>query len=214
MCVEPNSPCSSPDTAAKITVARNPFAPAALLTSRADSTLTETPEASSSAPGASRVRVCDRRNRRNRIEMSRHDEYGLRHLFVGAGQDRVDVLHRRRLAESALAGRIEFIDDDLQLAAGGFVDFVQARDDFVAAAAGAALWIVPDCRWRCACRTRPWSRSARAWTFRRPKRARSRRLGEGSASISATVAAVRRDRYADAAQRVAAAMLLSGNSNR
>src|SRR5260370_9967642 len=54
-CVAPSNPCSSPDTAAKRIVARyvpRPFAPA-LLSSCAHSTLTATPDASSSAPGAS-----------------------------------------------------------------------------------------------------------------------------------------------------------------
>src|SRR6266446_1868975 len=63
-CVLPSSPCSSPETAAKSIVARyvprppkvtptlGPLA-CALLSSRAHSTLTATPDASSSAPGAS-----------------------------------------------------------------------------------------------------------------------------------------------------------------
>src|SRR6266853_4408476 len=75
--------------------------------------------------------------------MAGDDEERFRQLGVGAGENGVDAFQRERLAGRALAGRVKFVDYDLQLAAGGFGDFVEAGDDVISAAADAAVGVGP-----------------------------------------------------------------------
>src|SRR6266478_4390218 len=49
----------------------------------------------------------------------------------------------KRLAGSSLGSGIEFVDDDLQLAAGILGDFIEARNNVVAATADTALGVSP-----------------------------------------------------------------------
>src|SRR5712671_1841850 len=70
-------------------------------------------------------------------------EESFREFGVGAGENGVDAFQRERLAGRAFTGGIEFIDHNLQLAAGGFGDFVEAGDDVIAAAANATFGIGP-----------------------------------------------------------------------
>src|SRR5882762_774449 len=81
--------------------------------------------------------------RRARIVMAGDDEERFGEFRVGARENGVDAFQRERLAGRALTGGIEFVDDDLELAAGGFGDFVEAGDDVIAAAADAALGVSP-----------------------------------------------------------------------
>src|SRR5882762_6174123 len=78
-----------------------------------------------------------------RIVVAGDDEECFCELGVGAGEDGVDAFQRERLAGSALTGGIEFVDDDLELAAGCFGDFVEAGDDVITGAADAAFGIGP-----------------------------------------------------------------------
>src|SRR5712671_734045 len=78
-----------------------------------------------------------------RIVVTGDNEERFREFGVGAGENGVDAFQRERLAGRALTGGIEFVDYHLQLAAGGFGDFVEAGDDVSAAAANAALGIGP-----------------------------------------------------------------------
>src|SRR6266404_5213415 len=75
--------------------------------------------------------------------MAGDDEERFGQLGVGAGEDGVDAFQRKRLAGSAFTGGVKFVDYHLQLAAGGFGDFVEAGDDVIAAAADAAFGIGP-----------------------------------------------------------------------
>src|SRR6266852_6214840 len=77
------------------------------------------------------------------VVVARDDEERFCELGVGAGKDGVDAFQRERFAGSALGGGIEFVDYDLQLAAGGFGYFIEAGDDVIAAAAYAALGVGP-----------------------------------------------------------------------
>src|SRR6266446_7291463 len=78
-----------------------------------------------------------------RVVVARDNEERFRELWVGAGKNGVNAFEMKRLAGSSLGSGIEFVDHDLQLAAGILGDFIQARSDVVAAATDAALRVGP-----------------------------------------------------------------------
>src|SRR4029077_18661009 len=78
-----------------------------------------------------------------RVVMARDDEERFCELGVGAGKDGVNAFEMKRLAGSSLGSGIEFVDHDLQLAAGILGDFIQARNNVIAAATNAALRVGP-----------------------------------------------------------------------
>src|SRR4029077_261247 len=75
--------------------------------------------------------------------MARDDEARFRELWIGTGKNRVNAFQMKRLAGSSLGRGIEFVDHDLQLAAGILCDLIQARNDVIAAATNAALRVGP-----------------------------------------------------------------------
>ncbi len=75
--------------------------------------------------------------------MARNDEERFRELWIGAGKNGVNAFEMERLAGSALGSGLEFVDHDLQLAAGILGDFVQARNNVIAAAPNTALGVGP-----------------------------------------------------------------------
>src|SRR6266481_6818078 len=78
-----------------------------------------------------------------RVVVARDNEERFRELWVGAGKNGVNAFEMKRLAGGALGSGIEFVDHDLQLAAGILGDFIEARNDVVAATADSPLGIGP-----------------------------------------------------------------------
>src|SRR5258708_24320354 len=75
--------------------------------------------------------------------MARNDEERFRELWIGAGKNGVNAFEMERLSGGALGSGLEFVDHDLQLAAGILGDFVQARNNVIAAAPNTALGVGP-----------------------------------------------------------------------
>ena len=61
----------------------------------------------------------------------------------GARKNSVDAFEMKGLAGGALGSGIKFVDHNLQLAAGLLGDFVESRNNVIAAAADAAFRIDP-----------------------------------------------------------------------
>src|SRR5229473_3508120 len=75
--------------------------------------------------------------------MARNNEECFRELCIGAGENGVNALEMKRLAGSSLGSGIKLVHYDLQLAARILGDFIQARNDVIAAATDATLGVGP-----------------------------------------------------------------------
>lgn len=140
-CEAPSNPCSSPERAANKTVARPPCpAAAALLSNRADSSITATPEESSSAR---RIGFGIHHFRGPGVEVPVDNENRFRQRGVRAWQDSVHVFHVHGFPSGTVGRHFEFIHDDLQLSTGILRDCIEPGHDKIAPAADAALWICP-----------------------------------------------------------------------